>query len=400
MRFFRLFLATLWLVALGFSAAPAHAATISVSPPRWANRVADRLINKFNRKDCIDGDGTAEGIADGAVATFSVSVVGAPTNALFQVWSGTGCDQYANRSPTAVSRTCTAITEALAPRNGDVPVHLRDMIAAYGATVDQSATECDASTTAGLQTRSLYFVVSDPTTNATLATGTGTPWAFTYDVKAPPPPTNVAAGSGDGSLVTSFTAPAGETNLLHYKFFCSQIGDAPVMAISAAGTGGTAGTSGTDTAGTDTGGVATGGAADTGTSGTSGTAGTTTTTEVDAECQSSILIPGQPPPAEGYVDCGEIAAQGATGGETNPVLTNDIKYVVAVATEDNVNNVGVLSKLACGVPKDTIGFGEAYGKAGGQAGGGFCTFAPATHGAWATLVALLVGACALVRRRK
>jgi hypothetical protein len=82
------------------------------------------------------------------------------------------------------------------------------------------------------------------------------------------------------------------------------------------------------------------------------------------------------------------------------VLTNDLKWVVAIATEDNVNNVGVLSKLACGVPKDTTGFFEAYGEAGGRAGGGFCAFAPAKHGAAATLVAFIIGACALVRRRK
>jgi hypothetical protein len=384
MRFFRLFVVTLWLVALGFSAASAHAATISVSPPKWENRVAGRLINKFNRKDCLDG----------AKATFSVSLVGAPTNALFQIWSGTGCDQYANRSTTAVSRTCTAVTSALAPRNGNVTINLRDMLAAYGAEVSNSEAQCDSSTTAGLQSRSLYFVVSDPSTNMTLATGTGTPWAFTYDVKAPPPPQGVSAGSGDSSLITKFTAPAGETNLLHYKFYCSPIGQAPLGSGDTGGTGGSGATAGTDSR--DAAGAGTGG------TGTSGTAGTTAAeAETDPDCQSSTLIPGQPPPADGFIDCGEITAQGATGGETEPVLTNDVNWVVAIATEDNVNNVGVLSKLACNVPKDTTGFIEAYGEAGGRAGGGFCAFAPAKRGgALATLVFFLLGACALVRRRQ
>ena len=380
MRFFRLFVATLWLVALGFSAASAHAATISVSPPRWENRVAMRLINKFNRKDCLDD----------AKATFSVSLVGAPTNALFQVWSGTGCDQYANRSPTAVSRTCTAVTTALAPRNGNVTINLRDMLAPYGAEVSNSVAQCDASTTAGLQSRALYFVVSDPSTNMTLVTGTGTPWSFTYDVKPPPPPQAVSASSGDSSLITSFTAPAGETNLLHYKFYCSPIGQAPLTTNG--GTGGVAGSDTGGTAGTETGGVA-----GTGTSGAAGTAAVAT----NPDCQSSVLIPGQSvPDSEDVIACGEITAQGASGGETEPVLTNDVNWVVAVATEDNVNNVGVLSNLACNVPKDTVGFIEAYGEAGGQAGGGFCAFAPARQGHVATLVAFLLGACALVRRRK
>jgi hypothetical protein len=389
MRFFRLFVAALWLLALGVSAVPARAAgTISISPPTWKNRADDRLINRFNRKDCLDD----------AIATFSVSIRNAPTNALFQVWSGTGCDQYANRSPTAVSNTCTRLTDELAPLDQTVVLHLRDMLADYGATVDQSASECDASSTAGLQNRSLYFVVSDPSNNMTLATGNGT-WAFSYDVKAPPPPSNVSANSGDGSLVTRFTAPSGETNLLHYRFYCSLVGDAPATSGTGgtdgtAGTGGTAGTSGTDaTAGVDSGGAA----AETGGTGSDGTAGTAAA--VDPFCQSSILVPGQPPPSDA-IDCGSIGAQGANGGETSPILDNDVQYVVAVATEDNVNNVGVLSSLACGVPRDTTGFYEAYREAGGQAGGGYCTFAPARRGAMASVIALLLGACALWRRRK
>jgi hypothetical protein len=100
------------------------------------------------------------------------------------------------------------------------------------------------------------------------------------------------------------------------------------------------------------------------------------------------------------MECGEIGAQGATGGETEPVLTNDMEYVVAIATEDNVNNVGVLSQLACNIPKDTTGFYEAYREAGGEAGGGFCTFAPAHKGATLWGLTLLVGACALWRRRR
>jgi hypothetical protein len=387
MRFFRLFVATLWLIALGFSAVPAHAATLSISPPRWEKRDSGRLINKFNRKDCLDG----------AKATFSVSLVGAPANALFQVWSGTGCDNYANRSTTAISNTCTAVTAGLAPVSGDVVVNLRDMVAGFGKEVSNAEEQCDATTTASLQTRNLYFVVSDPSTNMTLVTGTGTPWTFTYDIKAPLPPSGVRADGGDGSLITTFTAPTGETNLLHYKFYCSPIGEPPVA--TGAGTGGTAGTSGTAGSGADTGGADTGGADTGGTAGTAGTAGTTAA-EVNTDCPSSVLVAGQPPPGEGFIDCGEIAATGVTGGETEPVLLNDVKWVVAVATEDNVNNVGVLSNLACGVPKDTTGFFEAYGEAGGRAGGGFCAFAPAKHGGLATLVAFIIGACALVRRRK
>ncbi|HEX2872767.1 MAG TPA: hypothetical protein VHP33_16005 [Polyangiaceae bacterium] len=385
MRLFRLFVATLWLAALAFSTAPARAAgTLSFSPPIWTNRAADRLINKFNRKDCLDD----------ATATFSLAIRGAPTNALFQVWAGTGCDNYANRSPTAVSRTCTLLTGNLAPLDQRVEIHLRDMVATPGSEVSQAVEQCDASTTAGLQTRTLYFVVSDPNTNNSLVTGT-TSWAFSYDVKAPPPPTGVTAASGDETLVTKFTAPSGETNLLHYKFYCSPVGDPPATA----GTGGSAGTDTGGTTSADTGGADSGASAvDAGGTATA-TAGTAGTTSVDTNCHSAILIPGEPPPA-GAIECGEIGAQGATGGETSPVLTNDMEYVVAVATEDNVNNVGVLSQLACNIPKDTTGFYEAYREAGGEAGGGFCTFAPAHQGTTLWGLTLLAFACALWRRRQ
>jgi hypothetical protein len=403
MRFFRLFVASLWLLALGFSALPARAAgTISISPPTWKNRAADRLINKFNRKDCLDD----------ATGTFSVSLLNAPTNALFQVWAGTSCDQYANRSPTAVTKTCTQLTGDLTPINQSVVVHLRDMVATSGSTPDASVSECDASTTGGLQNRTLYFVVSDPGTNNSVVSGKAT-WDFTYDIKAPPPPTKVTAGSGDSSLVTSFTAPSGETNLLHYRFYCSLVGPAPVTSSGgtggtsgAADTGGTAGTDTGGTAGTDAAGDASGGTAGTdasagtsGTDATAGSAGTASTTTVNPDCQSSILIPGEPPPSNA-IDCGSVGAQGASGGETSPVLTNGNEYVVAIATEDNVNNIGVLSELACNVPKDVTGFYEAYREAGGEAGGGYCSFAPARGGAAALGATLLVAACALLRRRK
>jgi hypothetical protein len=83
------------------------------------------------------------------------------------------------------------------------------------------------------------------------------------------------------------------------------------------------------------------------------------------------------------------------------VLDNDMGYAVAVSTEDELGNIGNLSNLACNVPKNVVGFYEAYRSAGGEAGGGYCTFAPARRGgALAGLIALLIGACALVWRRK
>lgn len=415
MRHFRLFVATLWLLTLGLAAAPARAAgSFSVANPIWTHRVADRLSNLLNRRDCTDD----------AIATFHVTFNSVLAGA-FEVWSGTGCDQATNRSAASTTKTCVRVSApTMSPITQDVQIHFRDMVATPGADPTGGIEECDAPQSIGLQTRTVYFIVYDMNTLASLATGTNAAWAFKYDISAPPPPTNVTAESGDGSIVTSFTPPTGETNLLHYHFYCSP------QVVPTATSGGTAGTAGTDTGGTtatDTGGSGVGGAgADTGgtsgtagtdtggtsgtagtdTGGTSGTAGTSgssgtagTSATLDPTCGSDILVPGQAPPA-GAIDCGTIGAQGAKGGETTPVLGNDSGYAVAIATEDTTNNIGVLSGLACATPKDIRGFYEAYRQAGGQAGGGYCSFAPARGAAAGALGFMLAVGALLVRRRR
>jgi len=391
MRFFRLLVATLCLGASGLSAAPAHAlGTLTFSPPKWSNRVADRPLNVLNRKDCLDD----------AVASFSYSVKGT-TGGVFEVWSGAGCDKNENRAASSVSKTCARVATGSTVETR-IDLHFREMVKTYGETSDVGIAGCDTPQGAGLQTRALFFVVYDLNSNMSLVTSSPVSWQFKYDIVAPPAPTNVSAVAGDMTLVTSFTPPSGETNLLHYHFYCSPQGSAPVT-----GTAGTGATAGTDTSGggttTD---VAAGGAADaaggagtSGTSGTSGTGGTNTSVTVDPNCTSTILVPGQPVP-EGAIDCGTIGALTSKGGETDPVLENEGQYAVAVATEDDANNIGLLSGLACGTPRDVTGFYEAYTKAGGQAGGGYCSFAPAHRDAMYTGAALLLAACAFWRRRK
>jgi len=435
MRFFRHLVATLCLGALGLSAAPAHAAgTLTLSPPSWTNRVENRPVNVLNREDCLSG----------ATASFSYKINGIGTaNGVFEVWSGAGCDNKDTRNNTTNGTTCTRVKVGSTTETR-IDLNFQEMVKAYGLTTDAGIDACDTPQSPGTQNRSLYFVLYDQNSFAPLATST--PWPFSYDIDAPPPPSNVTAVAGDMTLITSFTPPSGETNLLHYHFYCSLKGPSPGAGTAgSAGTGGTAGTetggtgatagtetggtgatAGTETggtgatAGTETGGTEAGGTEATagtetggteatagtetggtdGTSGTGGTAGTSgTATTLDPNCTSSTLVAGEPPPADA-IDCGTIGALTSSGGETDPKLQNGGEYVVAIATEDNANNIGVLSGLACGQPLDVTGFYEAYTEAGGQAGGGYCTFAPAHRDAMWTGAALLLAACAFWRRRK
>jgi hypothetical protein len=387
MRLFRLLLAALCLIVLGVTTTPAQAATLNASAPIWSNRVADTLSNQLNRQDCLDN----------AQAKFSLSIRGAATGT-FEIWSGSGCDQAANRSNTSTTKTCALVKGGLQPLDQEVTISFRDMVKTYGDNSDATEATCDLPQTAGLLTRTLYFVVSDPNTLAPIVSYS---WKFTYDIQAPPPPSDVTAEAGDETLVTKFTAPTGQTNLKSYHFYCAEPNQAPEVA--AGGNGGTAGTAGTDSggsAGMDVGGSGgTDSAGMAGSDGSADTAGSAGSTTIDPNCYSSILIPNQPPPA-GAIDCGTILAQGASGGETSPVLENNSPWVVAVATEDSVKNIGVLSNLACATPKDITGFFEAYREAGGKAGGGYCSFAPATNGSLAFALVTAFAAFAWVRRRR
>jgi hypothetical protein len=419
MRFFRLLVATLCLAALGFTAASASAqavGTLTVSPILWKNRPNKNLMsNTLSRADCL---------AD-VKATVTAAVRNVPASGvMFEIWSGTGCDQQVNRASTSTSRTCSNVKDLNNPVDQTIEIAFRDLIKPYGD--DKPATEavCEQDLASGLITRTLYYIIID---NAFASRISTTPsWSFKYDIEGPPPPTSVTASPGDKTLVTSFAAPANEPNLLRYRFFCSPKSNRPIAAaqeIPAGGTdtggtdtggtdtGGTdtGGTSGTDTggtSGTDTGGtsgtdsgVDTGGADGTTTGGTAGTAGTSGTGfQPDANCQSATLVPGEDVPDDA-VDCGNVTATGAKGGETEPVLENGEEFVVAIAAEDTVNNLGKLSNLACGTPKDVRGFFENYRDAGGEGGGGYCSFAPAKRSGTALVLAFAAGALVLRRRR-
>jgi hypothetical protein len=95
-----------------------------------------------------------------------------------------------------------------------------------------------------------------------------------------------------------------------------------------------------------------------------------------------------------------VAAQGAGSGKTDDELQNNMLYAVGVASTDAFGNVGVLSNVACGTPQDVTGFYEAYRAAGGQAGGGFCSFARPRRADMAFAGLLLLGAVVLWRRRR
>jgi hypothetical protein len=98
--------------------------------------------------------------------------------------------------------------------------------------------------------------------------------------------------------------------------------------------------------------------------------------------------------------CGE-APRGNSGTITK--LENGVEYAVAVAGVDALGNPGKLSNVDCKTPNRTDDFFTVYRRAGGQAGGGFCTTSGAVgHGAGFAGLGLLLAAAIgrIVRRRE
>jgi hypothetical protein len=93
-----------------------------------------------------------------------------------------------------------------------------------------------------------------------------------------------------------------------------------------------------------------------------------------------------------------VSGANSETGEAKP-LTNGVRYVVAVAAQDDFNNPGDLSALRCATPEPVTGFFEAYRAAGGGAGGGYCAIgAVPSRAAAAGIVFAALGL--LLRRRR
>lgn len=285
-------------------------------------------------------------MASGATITFDVSVNATDTSSLaLEVWSGSACTMKTNRDKNT---SCVQVFSGKAETQ-DVTVKVQDILQKVnveGAGIDTGTADvCESDSSAsGDIPRSLFFMLIGEGDDE--LKGTGQQWEFNYDLVPPAPPTEVTAGPGENSLTLDFTASE-DDDLDRYRFYCVQSE----------------------------------GAAD------------------GSSCETSVLVPGEVAPAA-VKDCGSTSATAKTSGQTDDELTNGVWYAVAVAAEDKIGNVGVLSNISCAQPQEVTGYFEAYRAAGGQAGGGFCSFAPARRGALPLLGALALGLVAFARRRR
>jgi hypothetical protein len=220
-----------------------------------------------------------------------------------------------------------------------------------GSNVPSGApSECIAQSDATApQSLTLFFMLVDGGSNSV---GTAS-WKATYKLTSSAPPDTVTADTGENIAVVhwSYTTSNQDQYVNGYQFFCDPApGDPSVMAEPG----------------------------------------------IIPICQDTkILVPGTRP-ADKY-KCGTADRAATRGNATG--LVNNVAYHVAVATTDTYLNTGNISPATCAVPQPVTGFFEAYRGAGGEGGGGFCSFS--RHRRPALLFTVFgLALCLVLRRRR
>jgi hypothetical protein len=386
---------------------PLGGATLTINSQgitHTAPRTGFRLVTQLNYADCIADD----------VITFGLSLGNRGTYPL-QVWAGNNsCTTNTNRTTTTAAG-CWLLYNALPSNNTPtIELHVRDILwgqtegsvttgtttvtGGSGGATDMSDAGVLTSGTGG--TGGSAGTTSVPTTS-TLPTGTlidfhdvnactdnsGIPavvslavtfmlidpsnsenavassaWPATYKLLAPNPPDTVSAGVGDGLLPLHFSYVNNQSNdmtISGYQFFC----DPPPGTASLADAGIVPVVSDT--------GVAV------------------------PNCGPSELLAGHV--ADSKFQCGSASLSATAGNATG--LVNGVSYTVGVSATDTYANVGKLSTPTCQVPQPITGFFKAYRAAGGEGGGGYCSFS--TKREPLPLFALLgLASCLALRRRR
>jgi len=397
-----------WVVAVLFfgSVGRAHAQTtgggVTVTIPTagvkrdhqdYSGKV---LVTQINYKDCLNED----------FFTFTVNLGTGFSNYALEVWAGTSCDMTSARPPSGTA-TCWRVADPIVPSNiiiNNLQVPVRTLLSgrtggsnvgggnagsggsdstgtgggdstgssgsdgtgvggsggtdsgsAGSSNTNDGPPECNPTSAAvAPQTLTLYFLLLD--SNAMV--GGQATYKVTYKLNAPAPPTNVTSGTGENIAPVSWTPIPNnpDQTIDGYQLYCDPAPGKEGLAES--------------------------------------------DVEWDpnilpVSCPKSDILKAGTRPADKY-KCGTAAKTSSHANATN--LVNMVPYNVAVAATDTYRNVGEISAPACAIPQPVTGFFEAYRDAGGEGGGGFCSFS--RHGRPVLLFSLLgLGFCLILRRR-
>lgn len=264
----------------------------------------------INQADCVNDD----------VLSFGLTVAGTQ-NAEVQVWAGTACETVENRSISA-DAPCWMLFSA-PPGTGSLTasLHVRDILAGRTlnlignnplAPVGTLVAGPEACVPTNLELSQmfqiqLYFMLVDDRSSVIGEVAT---WTARAKIVGPPPPAQMTVESGSERLLVHFQYQPEQrldATFNGYTFYC----DPPPS--SAMPTGASPGTS-----------------------------------DAQPLCDSTTeLMAGSA--AEAKYVCGGASAT-ATEGEILD-LQASTPYHVAIAATDTFQNIGLLSTVACGVPR-------------------------------------------------
>lgn len=331
------------------------------------------LVTQINLRDCLSED----------KFNFTVNLSTGTNLGSYslEVWAGTNCDQLTAR--TNVTATCWSVADPRTPttiivNNLEVPVQqllsgrtggkslgtdetggtggtdstggTGGTDATGGSNVGGSSTdtggggtsgaggsnntipsECRAtSTVTAPQTLALYFMLIQ----ADGTVGGQAQYKVTFKLNAPPPPSNIQTDIGENIAPISWNPPSdgSDQTIDGYQLYC----DPPP------------GEQGVIDSGIEW-----------------------DPNILPAACvKSDVLYDGARP--DDKYKCGTASKTSTHANATG--LVNNVPYNVTVATTDSYRNVGVTAAPQCAKPQPVTGFFEAYRAAGGEAGGGFCSF--------------------------
>ena len=379
---------------------PPTGGTVTVTLPATGvsrdhqDRVSTTPITQINYKDCVTND----------EVTFSLNLGTGYAQYALEIWAGDSCDTKATRTP-ATTATCWKVPGGGQPNSITYTVTVKVQDILYGRTggntigdgstdgtsgtggtdatggngggADTGGTDSGGGGTGGSntvtnepppgapkecvltsavvapQTIGVYFLL----VNGAQDSFGGTSWKATYKLSASAPPDHVSATTGENiaPISWSYDSTNVDTYINGYQFYCDPAPNADLA-----------------------------------------DAGIVPDPDVVPICQdTTALIPGTLPD-ENY-KCGTAGRTATHGNATG--LVNNVAYHVAVASTDTYLNVGNISETTCAVPQQVTGFFEAYRNAGGQGGGGFCSFSPQRRPA-VLFTMLGLGLCLVLRRRR
>lgn len=343
----------------------AWAQTVTISQSgfivrRAKERSSGEAPYTINRQDCLDDDDSLGN--DRTVIHMTPKIAGFNNNMNLEVWvgnAGTACAEQLNRQPP--TGRCNLVFSNRVARAGETfTIRPRDVIEGIRR---QNATDVRGEGTREsceeeIQLNIVYhlMLVQGGTIQGSTATWDKSP----IDTYAPPPPTQLTINAGDQLLFPEWEIPptSEASDTQGFYFYCEKLGAGapPVPQEGAGGEG-----------------------------------------PISAACSGapSRLVPGRRPDGLDKLRCGRAMGRATRVGqvEAKPALENGSEYAVGVAAFDQVGNLGNLSPIACGTPKEVISFFDLYKESGGQGGGGLCEYNPLSRPSsvvWGLLSTVLV----------